>query len=217
MRVPRFLIWAAIPVCAFLSSLSRGEEAARASGLPSPTAVRGASLKERRATAKSVKVMTGVLGVELGSSLEKAHAKLDKLNDSARPRKEDKEAEGGEKEYKILWQLEKTDYSSIYVKADDEKRVQSITAFVRPGREIPFDKIGEAKKAPVRSETTIAWDVIRPKRAPMRVVASGKNSKANVIKLFVVERRLPTKMSSNVDFVSKTHKKTPSSGAVSVE
>src|SRR5438067_12448234 len=38
-----------------------------------------APYEERLAAARSVKVMTSILGLELGSTLEQAHAKLDKL------------------------------------------------------------------------------------------------------------------------------------------
>lgn len=182
-------IFAAAVVSLCSPVIAASEQSAAKQPSPSPTV--GSSLKDRRAAAKSVKVMTGILGVELGSTLEKAHARLDPLNDPARPPKEQKEREEGSIEHKVLWQLKATDYSSIYVKADREGQIEYITGFLRPGRELPFEKVGEVAKAPVRSETTVVWDVLRRKRKPMRVVATGQKSRASVIKLFVVKSTRP--------------------------
>ena len=143
-----------------------------------------APYKDRLAAAQSVKVMISILGLELGSTLEKAHAKLDKLSDPAHPPKE--EEEGPER--KVLWQLARTDYSAVFVKSDARKRITYINAFLRPGKEIPFEKIGDAKKAPLQDVNTIAWDVLRPKRPLFRVVAKGADRKANNIAIFVVKR-----------------------------
>jgi hypothetical protein len=59
---------------------------------------------------------------------------------------------------------------------------------LRPGKEIPFDKIGDAKKAPVQDTNTIAWDVLRAGKPLFRVVAKGTERKANNITIFVVKR-----------------------------
>jgi hypothetical protein len=109
--------------------------------------------------------MTSILGLELGSTLEQAHAKLDRLTDPKHPPKTEREGpkNNGESEQKVLWQLAKTDYSFVFVKSDENERITSINAFLRPGKEIPFEKIGEAKKAPVQDANTIAWDVLLPK------------------------------------------------------
>ena len=143
-----------------------------------------APFRERLAAAKSVKVMMSILGLELGSTLEQAHARLDKLSASKLPPKE--EAEGAE--HKVLWQLGKTDYSAVFVETDSENRITYINAILRPGREIPFEKIGETKKAPVQDANTIAWDVVRPTSPLFRVVARGANRKAGNITMFVVKQ-----------------------------
>jgi hypothetical protein len=143
-----------------------------------------APYENRLATAQSVKVTISILGLELGSTLEQAHAKLDKLSDPAHLPKE--EQEGPER--KILWQLARTDYSAVFVKSDERKRITYINAFLRPGKEIPFEKIGDTKKAPLQDVNTIAWDVLRPKRPLFRVVAKGADRKANNIAIFVVKR-----------------------------
>lgn len=142
-----------------------------------------APYEQRLAAAQSVKVMTSILGLELGSTLKQAHAKLDKLSDKKHPPKEETQGSEG----KVLWQMANTDYSAIFVKTDDEK-ITYINAIVRPGKEIPFDKIGEAQKAPAQDANTIAWDVLRPNRPLFRVVANGANRKASSLTLFFVKQ-----------------------------
>lgn len=160
---------------------------------PSPTppgaSPRLAPFKERLAAAQSVKVETSILGLELDSSLEKAHEKLDPLGNAAQPSIEAaKEAEHDEEERKVLWRLAKSDFSSVLVKADEQERVTYITGFLRPGKEIPFDKIGQTEKAPILNENNVAWDVVRPDKALIRVVAHGAKRKASSITVFVVKR-----------------------------
>lgn len=143
-----------------------------------------APYEDRLAAAQSVKVTISILGLELGSTLEQVHAKLDKLSDPAHPPKE--EEEGPER--KILWQLARTDYSAVFVKSDERKQITYINAFLRPGKEIPFEKIGDTKKAPLQDVNTIVWDVLPPNRPLFRVVAKGADRKANNITIFVVKR-----------------------------
>ena len=150
-----------------------------------------APYQERLANAKSVKVITSILNISLGSSLEHAHEVLDKLCDKAHRPKEEKEDEEGEGEHKVLWQLAKSPYSFVYVKADEKEKITYLSAFLRKGKETPFDKIGETKKAPVQDANTIAWDVVRPGRPAFRVVAAGADRKANNIMIFVVKRPSP--------------------------
>jgi hypothetical protein len=147
----------------------------------------------RLANAKSVKVMTSILGITLGSSLEHAHETLDKLCDNAHRPKEEKEEEEGEGEHKVLWELARSPYGFVFVKADDKEKITYISGFLRKGKEMSFDKIGETKKAPLQDQNTIAWDVLRLKQAPFRVVASGLNRKASNIMIFVVKRPSPFK------------------------
>jgi len=156
---------------------------------PLPTASL-ASYEQRRANAETVNVMDSILDLEPGSSLEQAHAKLDELSDPAHPPKQEEEGprKGEASEHKVLWQLAKTDYSFVFVKADDQERISYIKAFLRPGKELPFDQIGDAKKAPVQDANTIAWDVLRPDRPLFRVVATGAERKATSIMIFVVKR-----------------------------
>jgi hypothetical protein len=149
-----------------------------------------APFKERLAAAQTVTVQTAILGIELDSTLESAHSKLDSLGQpSSRPLDGADEAAGGtEDEHKVSWQLAKTDYASVFVKADEKERITYIAGYLRPGKEMPFDKIGQLEKAPVLTERVVAWDVVRPNRPLIRVVARGSERKANSITIFIVKR-----------------------------
>jgi hypothetical protein len=131
-----------------------------------------------------------ILGIELDSTLEGAHSKLDSLGQpSARPLDgADETAEQTEGEHKVSWQLAKTDYGLVFVKADEKERITYIAAYLRPGKEMPFEKIGQLEKAPVLTDRVVAWDVVRPNRPLIRVVARGSERKANSITMFIVKR-----------------------------
>jgi hypothetical protein len=161
--------------------------AAASPSLPKP--LRLGPYKERLAKAKSVKVQTDILGIGIDSSLVAAHTTFDSLGDAAhRPKEKVDDVEPDEPEHKVLWQLAKTDFGSVYVKADDKDRITYIAAYLRPGKEMPFDKIGELKKAPVLTDRVVAWDVVRPNHPLIRVVARGSERKANSITMFIVKR-----------------------------
>lgn len=177
-----------------LGQVGRAESPPRSSPAPSAqaspsSAAKLASFQERLAAAKSVKVQTDILGVTLGSSLTDVHAKLDPLADPSKPPTEEGgEKKQGEEEHRVLWQLAGTGFSSIYVKADDEDRIIYVAGFVRPGKEIPFAKIGELEKAPIHTANNVAWDVVRPGKPLTRVVLRGTSEKASAITIFVVKR-----------------------------
>src|SRR4029077_5576279 len=89
--------------------------------LPTPSGL--APLEVRMANAKSAKVQTSILGLELGATLEQAHASLANLkaaSQSAQEEKEDSEKGEQENESRTLWQLTKSEYSAVYIKADDK-------------------------------------------------------------------------------------------------
>jgi hypothetical protein len=167
-----------------LSPLSQAQTGSPAESKSPRPSYSLAPYEDRLAAAQSVEVTISILGLELGSTLEQAHAKLDKLSDRAHPPKE--EEEGPER--KILWQLARTDYSAVFVKSDEKKRITYINGFLRPGKEIPFEKIGDTKKAPLQDVNTIVWDVLRPNRPLFRLVAKGADRKASNITIFVVKR-----------------------------
>jgi hypothetical protein len=179
---------ALIVVGLFAFAWPNGETSASPPSLSEPSKL--APFKERLAAAQSVKVQTAILGIELDSTLKSAHRKLDLLSQlTARPFDEVSEtAKGSEDEHKVSWQLAKTDYGSVFVRADEKERITYIAAYLRPGKEMPFDKIGQLEKAPVITDRVVAWDVVRPKRPLIRVVARGSERKANSITMFIVKR-----------------------------
>ena len=184
---------ALIVVSLFAVGWPNGDASASA---PSPSPSKRPKLapfKERLAAAQSVKVQTAILGIELDSTLQTAHSKLDSLGQpSARPLDGAGEAAARtEDEHKVSWQLAKTDYGSVFVKADEKERITYIVAYLRPGKEMPFDKIGQLEKAPVLTDRVVAWDVVRPNRPLIRVVARGSERKANSITMFIVKRPRP--------------------------
>ena len=63
---------------------------------PAPQVSGLAPYEQRLRAAKSVKVMTSVLGIEVGTKLADAHAKLDKLSEGGKATKEETEEEEGE-------------------------------------------------------------------------------------------------------------------------
>jgi len=88
------------------------------------------------------------LGIELDSTLESAHSKLDSLGQpSARPLDGADEANGrSEDDHKISWQLAKTDYSSVFVKADQKERITYIAAYLRLEKRCHSPRLASLKK-----------------------------------------------------------------------
>ena len=152
------------------------------------TSPRLAPFKERLATAESVKVQTEILGVKLDSTLAEAHLRLDPLGDPARPAVEAAEEAEHDDERKVMWELGKSDFRSVLVKTDQKGRIVYIAGFLRKGKEIPFEKIGETARAPILSDYAVAWDVVRPGQPLLRVAARGEKARANSITIFVVKR-----------------------------
>jgi hypothetical protein len=185
---------ALIVVGLFAVGWSNGDASASApstSASPSPSKrPKLAPFKQRLAAAQSVKVQTAILGIELDSTLESAHSKLDSLGQlTLRPVEgADEAASQTEGEHKVSWQLAKTDYGSVFVKADEKGRITYIAAYLRRGKEMPFEKIGQVEKAPVLTDRVVAWDLVRPNRPLIRVVARGSERKANSITMFIVKR-----------------------------
>ena len=172
-----------------LVSIPRAAPPADIESPPPLPAYSTAPYAKRLAAAKSVKVNMSILGLKLGSTLEQAHEKLDKLCDSTHRPKEEKEEESEEGEQKVLWELARTDYSFVFVKANEKGKITYLSGFLRPGKQIPFGKIGDTNKAPIQNAELIAWDVLRPNQPLSRVIATGSGDrKANNIMIFAVKR-----------------------------
>lgn len=127
---------------------------------------------------KKLRVVDSILGIRVGSSLEDAHKKL-KSRGTFGGR--DTQA-GGRKE---AWTLKKTEFSSIAYQTDREGRVVWVTGFVRPGREIPFSKLGDLERAASKSDSQVMWSVKTPEGG-YRLVAKGPDGKARVVYLFLL-------------------------------
>lgn len=81
----------------------------------------------------------------------------------------------------MAWTLKGTEYRSVALKIDDADRVVWITGFVRPGREIPFSRLGDLSTA--RATDSIAiWNVATT-AGGYRLVARGEHRRARVISI----------------------------------
>jgi hypothetical protein len=127
-------------------------------------------------------VIDSILGVGIGTSLDQAHEKLDRLSKREGRHEavtEQEEPKGSRKE---AWALRGTNYVTVALKVDREGRVVWITGFVRPGKEIPFAKLGNLSSATAVTKARAIWNVATP-NGGYRVIAKGQNGKARVISL----------------------------------
>ncbi|MBA3543049.1 MAG: hypothetical protein H0T83_01190, partial [Chthoniobacterales bacterium] len=109
---------------------------------------------ERLAAAESVKVGTDLLGLEMGMSIEAAQENVDSLTDPTKPFVEEGgddvngEKKQGEEEHGVVWQLSKSDYSSIYIKADEEDRITISREFCDQARKSRSKRSARSKRLP---------------------------------------------------------------------
>jgi hypothetical protein len=137
--------------------------------------------------AERMRVIKSILGVGIGRDLDTVREKLDRLTikkeqrslERAEANERDEEREGGSKQ---AWTLTSTDYATIAVKADEDGRVVWVTGFVRPGRDIRFEELGDLSSATISSDSVAIWDVATPSGG-YRVVAKGKDNRARVVSL----------------------------------
>jgi hypothetical protein len=137
---------------------------------------------------KRQKVIDSILGVRIGATREEAHRKLKSLGKPGgedageRGEEEDAEArrEGGRQE---AWALRKTEFGYIVYRMNEAGRVKWVSGFVRPGREIPFAKLGDLSLATTNTATEVIWNVETPEGG-YRLVAKGPQGKARVVYLF---------------------------------
>ncbi|HVF57018.1 MAG TPA: hypothetical protein VM934_12765 [Pyrinomonadaceae bacterium] len=124
---------------------------------------------------KRPKVVDSILGIRLGSSLEDAHKRLKSLGTVGGR----ETREGGRKE---AWTLKKTEFASIAYKTNDEGHIVWMTGFVRPGKEIPFSKLGDLTQAARQNRSEVVWNVVTPEGG-YRLVAKGPEGRARVVYL----------------------------------
>ena len=128
---------------------------------------------------KETRVINSLLGVSIGSTLEEARSKLTPLGTGGGRDTRD----GGRKE---AWALKGTDYTNIAFKTDGKGRVVWVSAFTRPGKEIPFSKLGDLSKTVQTPGSQAVWNIETP-QGGYRLVAKGANGKASVIYLLSLE------------------------------
>jgi hypothetical protein len=142
--------------------------------------IAAARLEARAAQGEAVQVADSILDVRIGSSLEEVHLKLKELGTfGGRATRE-----GGRKE---AWTLKGGEFTSIAYKTDASGRVVWVTGFVRPGREIPFSKLGDLARATGKDDAEAAWSVETP-GGGYRLVAKGPKGRARVVYLLSLER-----------------------------
>jgi hypothetical protein len=125
------------------------------------------------------KAIDSILGVRIGSSLEEAHEKLKGLGTVGGRATRD----GGRKE---AWAMKGGDFTSVAYRTDASGRVVWLTGFVRPGKEIPFAKLGDLAQTSGRDNTEAAWTVETP-GGGYRLVAKGPSGKARVVYLLSLQ------------------------------
>ena len=128
---------------------------------------------------KQTRTIDSLLGVSIGSTLEEARAKLTPLGTGGGRDTRD----GGRKE---AWTLKGTDYATLAFKTDGKGRVVWVSAFARPGKEIPFSKLGDLSKTMQAPESEAIWNIETP-QGRYRLVAKGANRKASVVYLLSLE------------------------------
>lgn len=125
------------------------------------------------------KAVDSILGVRVGTKIEEAHEKLKTLGTvGGRATRE-----GGRKE---AWTLKETEFTSVVYKTNAAGRVVWITGFVRPGKEIPFDKLGDLTRATGKDKTEAVWDV-ETQGGGYKLVAKGPDGKARVVTLISLD------------------------------
>ena len=91
--------------------------------------------------------------------------------------------DGGRKE---AWTLKETDFTTLAFKSNGAGRIVWISAFVRPGKEVSFAKLGDLAKATAVTTSQAIWNV-GSSRTGYRLVAKGADGKASVVYLLSLE------------------------------
>lgn len=133
-------------------------------------------------------VIDSILGVGIGTSLDQAREKLARLSKREGRDEgvtEEEEPKGSRKE---AWALRGTNYVTVALKVDREGHVVWITGFVRPGKEIPFAKLGNLSSATAVTKARAIWNVATP-NGGYRVIAKGQNGRARVVSILSLASR----------------------------
>lgn len=94
------------------------------------------------------RVAGDLLGVRIGDDQAPALSKLDPLGSrTTSPRKD-----GGQRHNVAL---RETPFAYVILIADAAAKVRRLSAFVRPGQEVPFEKLGDSATASGGTETSL--------------------------------------------------------------
>ncbi|MDQ3755631.1 MAG: hypothetical protein M3371_12980 [Acidobacteriota bacterium] len=146
-----------VPLCSFALALSL---------LPTSAAAQ---------TDKQTQVSDSIFGVSIEANLNDVRPRLDQFGASGGRNTRD----GGRKE---AWTLKETDFSYVAVRADSKGKIVWVSGFLRPGKEIPFAKLGDLALAKGATDTQAIWNV-ETSGGGYRLVAKGQHGKATVIYL----------------------------------
>ncbi|MFY9550980.1 MAG: hypothetical protein WAU32_07505 [Thermoanaerobaculia bacterium] len=128
------------------------------------------------------RVLDSILGIHVGSSLADARARLEPhAVQQAREPEEEERSERGEGRTKA-WTLKDSEYGSVALNVNDAEKVVWITGFVRPGREIPFSRLGDLSVAARATDSMAVWNVAT-QSGGYRLVAKGEKGRARVVSL----------------------------------
>lgn len=126
-------------------------------------------------TAAGARVSDSILGVEIGMGLEEARAKLKPLGTFG-----GRDTRGGGR--KEQWTLKKTEFTYVVYQTDGNGKVKWVTGYVRPGKEMSFEKLGDLGAASLKTEQEATWNVERPE-GNYRLMAQGSGGKARIVHL----------------------------------
>lgn len=118
-------------------------------------------------------------GISIGSTIDDVRAKLARIGTGGGR----DTREGGRKE---AWTLKETEFATLAFKTNRAGRVVWVSAFARPGKELPFDKLGDPAKASSFSKSQAIWNV-EPAKGGYRLVAKGVEGKASVVYLLSLD------------------------------
>ena len=118
-------------------------------------------------------------GIGIGTSIDEAQSKLRQIGTGGGRATRD----GGRKE---AWTLRETDFASLAFKTNKAGRIVWVSAFVRPGREVSFAKLGDPAKATTFTNSQAIW-IVDSASGGYRVVAKGAEGKASVVYLLSLD------------------------------
>lgn len=185
---------AAVFVAAFCFAVSqthaaKSKKPALSGQTPSPSP----AARKTEPAPKARAVVGDLLGVRIGDDQAAALIKLDSLGKrTTSPRKD-----GGQRHNVAL---QETSFTYVILIADAAGKVRRMSGFVRPGQEIPFEKLGDTASASKGTEGSVVWDMVKegPGRN-YRLVAKGREQKAQVIFLIGAPKRGTELLSDTIE------------------